>query len=154
MIEMSDKREYTINDAGQLRALWPTIRDMILSALRGGPVVITLGRQKRNLNQNACLWAHLSDIASQCQLCINGQMVKASPDDWKQVFSAALHQETRMAAGVNGGVVMLGRSTSKMDKAEFGDLLTLVVEYGDSANVKWLDPTLAHYENYREAQFK
>ena len=44
--------------------------------------------------------------------------------EWKDVLSAAFRKETvRLAMGLDGGVVMLGKRTSKFKKAEFSDWL-------------------------------
>jgi hypothetical protein len=47
-------------------------------------------------------------------------MVKMTPDEWKDVLTAAYRRESvRLAMGLDGGVVMLGQRTSKFSKAEF-----------------------------------
>lgn len=45
-------------------------------------------------------------------------------DEWKDVLTAAFRNETsRLAMGLEGGVVMLGMRTSKMTKKEFSNWL-------------------------------
>ena len=112
---------------------------------------LVLRERKRSLPQNAKLWACLQDIADQCELVINGRPQKASKEDWKQVFTAALARENRMALGLDGGVVVLGTSTSRMRKTEFSDLLEMIHAYGAEQGVRWSDPALAAFGEYREA---
>jgi hypothetical protein len=112
---------------------------------------LVLRERKRSLPQNAKLWACLQDIADQCELVINGRPQKASKEDWKQVFTAALARENRMALGLDGGVVVLGTSTSRMRKTEFSDLLEMIHAYGAEHGVHWSDPALAAFGKYPEA---
>lgn len=76
---------------------------------------------RRNLEQNAALWARLGEIAE--RVVWHGQRLDAA--EWKDVFTAALKRQ-KVVPGIEGGFVVLGSSTSRMSKAEFGDLLTLI----------------------------
>jgi len=112
-------------------------RQMIVRGLKGGAVSLVLTRPKRSDDQNRKMWAMLRDIAGQQRLMINGEMTWADAEDWKDVFTAALRRETRMAQGVDGGVVMLGMRTSKMRKQELSDLIELIYAYGEEWEVQW-----------------
>ena len=115
------------------------VMDMIERGIQGGELVITLSRPRRSTDQNRKMWALLRDVASQRQLVINGAMVWADEEDWKDVFTAAYRQETRMAQGVGGGVVMLGMRTSRMRKQELSELIELIYAYGSEWGVEWSD---------------
>ena len=53
---------------------------------------------------------------------MNGQMVQLDAEEWKDILTAAFHQETaRLAVGLNGGVVMLGQRTSQFGKKRFSE---------------------------------
>ena len=56
---------------------------------------------------------------------VNGQMVKMTDEEWKDVLTAAFDGETnpKLAMGLNGGVVMLGKRTSKFGKKRFSEWL-------------------------------
>lgn len=112
---------------------------------------LALREPKRSLDQNAKLWAVLDDVACQCTLLINGEKAMATREEWKDVFTAALKQESRIAMGIDGGVVMLGHSTSKMRKAEFSELIELIHAYGAENGVHWSDKAQAVYAEFREA---
>lgn len=60
-----------------------------------------------------------------------------SPDDWKDVLTANWHREVRMAAGIDGGVVMLGQRTSKMTKEQMAELIDLMLAFGAERGVIW-----------------
>lgn len=76
----------------------------------------------RSHDQNAKMWACLTDIA--CQVEWYGQ--KLTADDWKDVFSASL-RKARVVPGLDAGsFVPLGMRTSDMSKAEFSGLLELI----------------------------
>jgi hypothetical protein len=77
---------------------------------------------KRSLDQNAKMWAVLTEIAQQVEWY--GQ--RLTPDDWKDVFTASLRR-TRVVPGLDAGsFVPLGMRTSDMSKQEFSDLLELM----------------------------
>lgn len=61
-----------------------------------------------------------------------------SPDDWKHIFTASL-QKTRAVPGIDGGIVVLGQSTSRMTKAEMCDLQTLIEAFGAENGVAFHD---------------
>ena len=124
---------------------------MIRKGLPAGPVMISLGRERRNLDQNAKLWALLSDIAQQCEMVIGGVLTKASAEDWKDVFTASLCGHQRMAQGIDGGVVFLGLRTSRMEKDEFSELIELILAYGAEHGVTWSYKAEQAIEAHRKA---
>lgn len=86
--------------------------------------VVTVQEPTRNLEQNAAQWPILDAFAKQLQWPVNGQMVRMTDEEWKDVLSAAFRRESlRMAMGLDGGVVMLGQRTSKFAKGEFSEWL-------------------------------
>ena len=94
---------------------------------------VRIGEKRRSLDQNAHLWAVLTDISQQVEW--HGQYL--SSEDWKHILSAGLKKEQRMAPGINGGWVVLGLSTSKMTKSEFSDLLELAYAFGAEKGVQF-----------------
>jgi len=88
--------------------------------------------EPRSLDQNAKLWPSLSDISRQVDWY--GQSL--TPDEWKDVFTAALKRQ-KVVPGLDGGFVVIGQRTSKMSKSDFSDLLTLIMAFGDEKGVKF-----------------
>lgn len=79
----------------------------------------------RTLDQNSAQWPILEAFSKQLQWPVNGQMCSLTPEEFKDVLTAAFKNETspRLAMGLNGGVVMLGTRTSKMTKQTFSEWL-------------------------------
>ena len=96
--------------------------------------------EPRTLSQNDKLWPGLRDISRQVQWPVDGALQTLDTDEWKQILTAGLTKTQRVAAGIEGGWVMLGRSTSKMRKREFCELLSLMQHFGDSRQVQWTNP--------------
>lgn len=85
---------------------------------------VTFRPPTRSLDQNAAQWPYLEAFSKQLQWPVNGQMVNMTPEEWKDVLTAAFQGETvRLAFGLSGGVVMLGLRTSKMSNGRFSEWL-------------------------------
>lgn len=120
--------------------------------LERAPVEVALRHRedKRSVSQNKKLWPMLSDVAKQVKWPVNGAMDYLPAEDWKDILSSGLDSEQRVAPGINGGFVMLGKRTSKMRKAEFAQLIELIYAFGSQHGVQWSEPALAIYDEYRE----
>ena len=144
--------EVVIKGSHEIGTALNTIRDLIIRGLKGGTVVARMGRVGRSLSQNRKLWPMLTDVARQRELVINGFPVKARPEDWKDVFTASLRHEQRVALGIDGTPVFLGLHTSRMNKQEFSDLIELIYAYGAEHKIRWSEKSLAHFDRYRPAE--
>ena len=97
---------------------------------------VEIAEPKRSLDQNDKLHAMLTELAAQVKW--HGQYLSIA--DWKLLFLDALISELRIIPNMNGnGFVNLGRSTSKLSKAEFSDLMQLIEAFGASHGVKFND---------------
>lgn len=86
--------------------------------------VVTISEPTRNLEQNSLLWVILTAFSRQLEWPVNGKFVRLTPDEWKDILSAAYRKESaRLAMGLDGGVVMLGMRTSQMGKREFAEFI-------------------------------
>jgi hypothetical protein len=97
--------------------------------------MVQISEPSRTLEQNAAQWPYLAGFAEQKQLCINGEMVWATNDDWKDVLTGAYQGETRMAA-FDGKVIMLPQRTSKMGKKVFSDWMEFLVAMAAQSGVE------------------
>jgi len=93
----------------------------------------------RSLEQNSRLWALLHDVARQVKWQVDGRETYLSPEDWKDVFTAALRKGQRVSPGIEGGFVMLGARTSKMTVGEMVELQTLIEAFGAQHGVVFGD---------------
>ena len=119
---------------------------LIRKGLAAGPVLLSLGRPRRTLDQNAKMWPMLTDIARQ----VEWHGLKLSPEDWKDILTAALRKQ-RAVPGIDGGFVVLGMRTSKMGKELFSDLIELMYAFGAEQGVEWSEKAKKTYERYRRA---
>jgi hypothetical protein len=98
--------------------------------------VVKISAPTRTTDQNAKMWAMLSDIA------------RAAPDGrrwpsetWKAAFMHALGHEIQWQPGLDGHTPFpAGFRTSRLTRAQMCDLITFIGEYGDRHNVKWSEP--------------
>jgi hypothetical protein len=84
--------------------------------------------------QNNRLWALLTDVSQQ----VDWYGRKLAPQEWKDVFTAAMKKQD-VVPGIEGGFVVLGRSTSNMNKAEMNDLQEIISAFGAQHDVKWTE---------------
>jgi hypothetical protein len=85
---------------------------------------VTVEPAARSLDQNAAQWPILEAFAAQLDWPVNGRMVRMTAENWKDVLTAAFRREAaQIAAGLDGGMVILGQRTSKFSKREFSDWL-------------------------------
>jgi hypothetical protein len=87
-------------------------------------MVVEIKEATRTLDQNAAQWPILDAFSKQLKWPVNGEMVLLTPEEWKDILTAAFKAETvRVAMGLNGGMVLLGFRTSKFGKKEFSEWL-------------------------------
>lgn len=137
---------YHVTSIQEAATTLPSILEMIQKGLKGGPVVVTLGRETRTKDQNKKLWPMLADVAG--QVVWYGQQL--SKEDWKHIFTASL-TEQRVVPSLDGGFVVLGQSTRRMSKEQLSQLIELIYAFGAERGVQWSEPSLEIYEQHREA---
>ncbi len=91
----------------------------------------------RTLAQNDLLWSILTDISKQVDFVVNGALIKVSPEEVKDILTAGLKREMRMAQGIDGGMVILGQRTSKMTVRQLAELIELAHAFGTQRGVEW-----------------
>ena len=97
--------------------------------------IVTIAEPTRNTLQNAKLWACLTEVSRQVDWHGN----RLTPDEWKDVFTAAMKRQ-KVVPGIDGGFVVIGARTSKMGKREFGELLELIQAFGAQHGVQFSEP--------------
>ena len=105
-------------------------------------VVIREHKQTRSHEQNAKLWAMLTDLAKQVNW--HGQFLKK--EEWKDIMTAALKRQ-KVVPGVDGGFVVLGNSTSRMKVGEMASMIELMYAFGAEHEVRWTDPEFERLDN-------
>lgn len=92
--------------------------------------------EKRTVSQNSLLWPLLTAISKG----VEWYGKHYSAEDWKLILSASLRGYEAVPGIDPGRMVVLGQSTSKMDKETFSDLLELVLAFGAQQGVDLTDP--------------
>lgn len=129
---MTDKQTFFMaHDMARARAV---------EAVRSAPAgwVVEIKPKTRSLEQNARLWALLSEVSR--QVVWHGR--RLTSDEWKDVFTAALRKQ-EVVPGIDGGFVVMGQRTSHMSVRELGDLMTLIEAFGAERGVKFAEPAAA-----------
>ena len=123
--------------AGQTITLHgPQNRIMAKSLIDRAPhgAVVNVREAKRSLDQNAKMWAMLSDVS---RAAPEGRMW--TTEVWKAAFMHALGHEILWQPGLNGTPFPAGFRTSRLTKEQFCDLITVIQEYGDRHGVEWTE---------------
>ena len=113
---MDDKKTFILAHA--------QARSNAIECVRNAPegAKVEVSDASRSLDQNAYQWPYLQGFSEQILWPVNGEMVKMSSEEWKDVLTSAFEAEVkpRLAMGFEGsGMVMLGRRTSKFGKKKF-----------------------------------
>lgn len=118
---------------GTERAAKEAVR-VILAAPEGS--VLNVKLPKRTDEQNAKLWAMLSDVS---RAKPEGRTL--TPEAWKCLFMQQAGFKFTWEPGLDGeGVVPIGFKSSRLRKAEFSELIECIYEYGARHGVEWSEP--------------
>jgi len=109
------------------------------------PQQIEIKAETRTLEQNARMWAMLTDVSKQVKWA--GEYL--TPVDWKTLITAAIKKQ-RIVPGLEGGLVALGESTSKMTIAAMTEVIEYLFYFGAENNVVWNDPRYKTYQEWAE----
>ncbi len=125
-------------------------RQRAMKAVQEAPagLMVVIQEKTRTLDQNALLWPLLTSISRQ----VVWYGTKLSPNEWKDVFTAALKKQ-KVVPGIDGGFVVCASKTSTMPKGEFSELLELIYAFGAEKNVDFHEERRATSEaNYGVAK--
>ena len=125
------------------RLVHDTARRLALEAVQEAPDgwIVVVQEPTRNLEQNAAQWPLLTAFSQQLQWPVNGALCWLTPEEWKDILTAAFKQENvRLAQGMNGGVVMLGDRTSKFGKKQFSEWLEFLHAVAADRGVVFKEP--------------
>lgn len=133
------KRHFYVKSADRVRDVLKMAYLFAAEMVAGNAVevIVKTVKSKRTLEQNARMWAMLTDIANQKEWIVDGQLTKLDPDEWKDILTAAMTQELRVAQGINGGMVLLGRRTSKMTISQMQDLIEVMQAFAVEHGIRW-----------------
>lgn len=97
--------------------------------------VLNIREATRTDDQNAKMWAMLSDVA---RAKPQGRIL--TTEAWKALFMNAAGFQCSFEPSLDGrGVVPLGFKSSRLNKAEFSDLIEAIYAYGAEHGVRWTE---------------
>jgi hypothetical protein len=95
---------------------------------------VSFAGPQRSLDQNAKMWAMLTDISLQVLKGIDTEKLKAGAMN-------ALGLETEdIMNPFTGRTMDYGKSSSQLSVSEMADLITLIQAWGDTNGVVWSEP--------------
>lgn len=128
---MSEKLSLSLHEPQQAHKAFAYAWTLAKAALMAGHrLVLEVRPEKRSDAQNRRLWSMLTDVSQQ----VDWHGHRLTPDEWKDVFTAALKKQ-KAVPGIDGGFVVCGQRTSKMTKAEMSELQTLMEAFGAQQGV-------------------
>lgn len=96
--------------------------------------VVNIREATRTLDQNAKLWAMLSDVS------------RAKPDGrthttevWKCLFMQACGHEVQFLMGLDGNPFPAGFRSSRLTKAQMCELIDFIDAWGSERGVQWME---------------
>lgn len=100
--------------------------------------VLTIRESTRSNEQNAKMWAMLSDISR-----AKPEGRRWTPETWKAAFMHFLGHQVQFCEGLDGcSPFPVGFRSSRLTVSQMADLITCIIEYGDRFGVAWTDPNM------------
>lgn len=140
------KRTFTLtvdNGKQAIKAVWQACC-AYLELGQSVDVTVDEAKDTRSIKQNRRMWALLTDVSKQVEWPIHypdtdneWRMEYLDPEEWKDILSSGLRKEQRAAAGIGGGLVLLGQRTSKMTIKEMMELQDFIEYFGNERGVIW-----------------
>lgn len=98
--------------------------------------VVNIREATRNADQNAKMWAMLSDVSR-----AKPEGRRWTPEVWKCAFMHALGHQVQFCEGLDdAGPFPIGFRSSRLTVRQMADLITVIYEYGDRHGVHWSEP--------------
>ena len=116
----------------------PAQRSFAKSMIDAAPTdaVVTIREATRNSDQNARMWAMLSDVSR-----AKPEGRAWTPETWKCAFLHAAGWQVQFCEGLDGsGPFPIGFRSSRLTVKQMADLITTIAEYGDRHGVRGTDP--------------
>lgn len=96
--------------------------------------VCNVREAKRSTDQNSMMWALLSDVSRSKP---EGRTM--TPERWKAAFMQSFGHAVQFENDLEGRPFPIGHSSSRLSKADMGDLITFILAWGSERGVLWTD---------------
>ena len=128
--------KYIIRDAKDLAVKIDEVSKMIHKGLAAGPVVVTLGREKRTLEQNDHLHPVIREVYKHMEA--NGAP-KRSESWWKAYFVAKFLGQEAINDPAGDGVLVMNKygGTSDLSKEQASEMIDWLYAFGVNIGVEF-----------------
>lgn len=99
-------------------------------------MMIEIKKRTRTLDQNAKMWAMLTDLEQQAPEYFGIKMTK---EKYKDLFTGSLSGCDFVPAVGGHGMIGIGGSSSKLTTSQMADLISMIEMFGAERNVKFSD---------------
>lgn len=99
-------------------------------------MMIEIKKRTRTLDQNAKMWAMLTDLEQQAPEYFGIKMTK---EKYKDLFTGSLSGCDFVPAVGGHGMIGIGGSSSKLTTAQMADLISMIEMFGAERSVKFSD---------------
>lgn len=103
----------------------------LIAAAPAGAVV-NVREATRTLDQNAKLWAMLSDVSR-----AKPQGRRHTPEVWKCLFMHACGHAVQFEVGLGGSPFPVGFRSSRLTKRQMGDMIEFIYDWCSDKGVLW-----------------
>lgn len=100
--------------------------------------VVNVRPERRSTDQNAKLWAMLSDVS---RAMPEGR--KHPPETWKALFMHACSYPVQFEVGLSGEPFPIGFRSSRLSKTQMSELIEFILAWGSERGVRWSDEVMA-----------
>lgn len=141
----TDDRTFIVDSEIAITAFGRYVRAMF--AQHKYLVFTCLDGMTRTLEQNSKLWPMLADISAQ----VTWYGKKYNTNDWKTILTGSYRKSEFVPNTDGSGFVVLGMSTSKMNRKVFADLIEFIYSFGASQGVKWSEKSEEVHDEFKQA---
>lgn len=94
--------------------------------------VVTIREATRSTDQNAKMWAMLSDVSR-----AKPEGRRHTPEMWKALMMHACGYAVQFENGLDGQPFPVGFRSSNLTKAQMGELIEFIYEFGARHGIAW-----------------
>lgn len=118
----------------------PSQRQLAKQLIDKAPIdaVVNVRAAKRTLDQNAKMWAMMSDLSR-----AKPEGRTHTPEVWKALMMKACGHAVQFEIGLDNEPFPVGFRSSNLTKAQMIDLIEFAYQYGAENGVVWSDETVA-----------
>lgn len=118
------------------------IRNRVINTIRKAPdgTIVEFHKPQRTLEQNAKMWAMLTEIAASGKL----RDQRWTPDQWKSIFMQSLGHPVEVLPSLDGkSWFPVSLSSSRLSKEQMSEMIECMLAWGTQNGVKFADDPVA-----------